>query len=275
MEESLVVAPVLDASEYTVSNTVWEALTEEINAVVTRIDAGEELVPEDVSRVRQLKNQVDSYLSAFNKAMRTAQTNYKELLANQLQQLGYDKIDSYIQMKRAKQTEEQNQRLLTKQTAFNELVSVALTSTTHVKDTALATELLPALMHRFPKLNSASKNAEVVNWGPYQSVIETTMKMLDCFFADKSFEGATRLPITSATYQQLLSYVRDGNLEHLKIMRDVFAKDTHYLEMVTLRDEITTKDIGLSKIESLLLSDLSIDDKVANINKIMSIVNNL
>ena len=127
--DALVVAPVLDASEYTVSGAVWEALTDEINVVVSRIEAGEELVPEDVARVRQLKNQVDSYLSAFNKAMRTAQANYKELLANQLQQLGYNKIDDYIQMQRKKQTDEQNQRLLTKQTTFNNLVAEALENT--------------------------------------------------------------------------------------------------------------------------------------------------
>ena len=273
--DALVVAPVLDASEYTVSGAVWEALTDEINVVVSRIEAGEELVPEDVARVRQLKNQVDSYLSAFNKAMRTAQANYKELLANQLQQLGYNKIDDYIQMQRKKQTDEQNQRLLTKQTTFNNLVAEALENTVHVKNTALARELLPALMHRFPNLNSASKNKDVTNWGPYQSVVETTMNMLDTFFADESFVGATGLPITSATYQQLLSYVRDGNLEHLKIMRDVFAKDAHFIEMTQLKAEITTKEIGLTKVETLLSSNLTTDEKVAEINKVMSIINSL
>ena len=274
-DDALVVAPVLDSAEYTVSNTVWEALTEEINSVVTRIEAGEELVPEGVSRVRQLKNQVDSYLSAFNKAMKTAQANYKELLANQLQQLGYGKIDAYIQMQRKKQTDEQNQRLLTKQTTFNNLVEQALDKTVFVKNTVLARELLPALVHRFPKLNSASKNNDVSNWGPYQSVIETTMNMLDTFFADPVFEGAMRLPITSATYQQLLSYVRDGNLEHLRIMRDIFAKDAHYLEMAKMKAEITTKEIGLDKIESVLLSDSTTDEKITMINKVISIVNNL
>lgn len=271
----MIMAPTLDASEYTVSNAVWEALTEEINLVAARIDAGEELVPEDVSRVRQLKNQVDSYVSAFNKAMRNAQANYKELIVTQLQELGYGKIDNYIQMQRKKQTDEQNKRLLDKQTTFNNLVSEALAKSVHVKDTALAGELLPALVHRFPKLNSASKNSSVTNWGPYQSVIETTMKMLDTFFADPIFEGATKLPIMSATYQQLLSYVRDGNLEHLTVMRDVFTKDAHYLEMIALKAEITTKEIGLTKVEEVIASDLSTDEKINNINKIMSIVNSL
>lgn len=269
---ALVVAPVLDAAEYTVSPEIWTALTNEINHVVARIDAGDELTPDDVVNVRSLKKQVENYLTIFNQAMRKAQATYKDLVAKQLDALGYTKIETYIQIQREKQTKEQTQRLAEKQNKLKELVECSLQNTVAVKDTALAHQLLPAFAHRFPSMNSASKSKDIKNWGPYEAVITTTLHLLDVFFMDPAFTGAKTLPITSATMQQLLCYVRDGNMAHVAIMHEVFAKDSECLKVQALQAEITTKEIALEKIGAILAgSDCTATEKIQDIARIIRI----
>lgn len=266
-------APVPSAEEHTVSPELWEALTAEINAVVTRIDAGEELTPEDVKQVRSLKKQVEEYLGVFNKAMRNAQDTYKQLIAKQLDDLGYTKIENYITVQRTKMVNEQNQRLSAKQNKLRELVTDMLAKMPHLQKTALAGELLPAFVHRFPNINSSAKTKEITNWGPYEAVIRTTLGILETFFADPVFEGAMTLPVTSATVQQLLRYVREGDLSILSVMRTVFAKDAEYLKTERLKKEITTKEEALTKIAEIMNQNEGVtpDEKIREIGRIVRI----
>lgn len=267
----VIMAPVPDAAEYTVSAEIWEALTDEINYVASRIDAGEILTPEDVVKVRNLKNQVEEYLKIFNKAMRNAQAEYKTLLSKQLDALGYTKIENYIQERRKKQTEEQNARLMAKQTRLQEIVAKTLEETKVLKTTVLAHELLPAFVHRFPNVNSAAKNKDITNWSPYEAIIKTSLNMLDVFFMDPVFDGAVLLPITSATMQQLLLYIRDGNIEHLSVMRTIFAKDAEILAAQKLKMEVTTKEIAVRKITEIVTKETSAEDKIRDIAQIIHI----
>ena len=265
-------APVPNGNDYTVSAEIWEALKDEINAVAIRIDDGEQLSPEDVTNVRNLRKQVESYLTTFNKAMQNAQAEYKNLVNKQLVALGYDKIDNYILKQRQKQQAEQNLRLATKQNQLRAIVEKQIESTSLVKQTVLAHELLPAFASRFPNVNSSAKTKDITNWGPYEAVITTSLNMLDVFFHDPLFEGAMTLPITSATMQQLLKYIRDGQLEHLSCMRDIFAKDQDYLTQQKLRVEIVSKNIALEKITEVLANEeKNTDQKLTEIGQILQI----
>lgn len=275
IQNALVLAPVPDAAEYTVSSEIWEALTREINVVVARIEAGENLEPEDVKQVRSLKKQVESYLTTFNKAMRNAQASYKSLIAQQLNDLGYDRIEAYITKRREEQTKEQNDRLAAKQTKLREIVERRLKETKLVKGTALAGEMLPAFAHRFPNMNSSAKDKNILNWEPYEATIKTVLNMLDVFFADPIFPGAVNLPITSATMQQLLAYVRDGDLEHLKAMRQIYAQDKPILEEQKLRLQITDKEIALAQITAIIEQEGSTEEKLCAIGKIIRIAEQL
>lgn len=274
-DTKVVLAPVPDAAEHTVSAEIWEALTDEINFVVGRIDAGEDLTPEDVVTVRNLKKQVESYLTTFNKAMRDAQNKYKDLVAKQLSDLGYDRIEAYIQMKRQEQTKEQNARLMAKQTQLRDIVFAQLEQTEVLKTTAIAQELLPAFSHRFPIVNSAAKSKIITNWGPYEAIIKTSLNMLETFFKDPAFVDAKLLPITSATIQQLLLYIRDGNLEHLSIMRAVFAKDAAFIATQKLKTEITTKEIAVDRIGDIMIKEISAEEKIRDIAQIIRIAETL
>lgn len=275
VKSALVPAPVPDASEFTVSSQVWDALTQEVNAVVSRIDAGEELVPEDVTEVRSLVKQVESYLAMFNRAMRDAQATYKQLVANQLESLGYGRIENYIREQREKQTREQNDRIAKKQARLQEIMSNALAATHVVKDTALSENLLPAFSHRFPNINSAAKAKDVKKWEPYIAVVTSTLQMLDAFFMDPKYAEAKELPVTSSTMQRLLCYVRDGEMTHLAQMKNAYAQDEKTRNVLRMQRQITSRADGFCEIRNVLDSEMAENEKMDAIACVIDIMRRL
>lgn len=89
-------APVPNAADHSVSADLWQRLADEIKLVSDRIDAGEELVPEDVANIRKLKNQVDNYVTGFNRAMTNAQAEYRKMVNRELSELGFDRIEQFV-----------------------------------------------------------------------------------------------------------------------------------------------------------------------------------
>lgn len=270
MTTSLVRASVPNPEEYTVSAEIWEALTTEINTVVGRIDAGEVLTNEDVKKVRSLKKQVDTYLTTFNKAMRSAQDSYKQVIAKQLDDLGYNKIEVYIQKQHAAQVQEQNQRMSAKMGKLKEIIDAKIEGTAKLKETTLASELLPAFTSRFPEINSGAKNKEVSNWAPYEAVITSVVRILDAFFCQ--YPKTCQLPLMSATMRNLLQYVKDGNIEHISDMPSAIKADEHLIRQWELRQEITDEGVALNKIHDILeQEELSAREKLNRIGTIIQI----
>lgn len=270
MTTSLVRASVPNPEEYTVSTEIWEALTTEINTVVGRIDAGEVLTNEDVKKVRSLKKQVDTYLTTFNKAMRSAQDSYKQVIAKQLDDLGYNKIEVYIQKQHAAQVQEQNQRMSAKMGKLKEIIDAKIEGTAKLKETTLASELLPAFTSRFPEINSGAKNKEVSNWAPYEAVITSVVRILDAFFCQ--YPKTCQLPLMSATMRNLLQYVKDGNIEHISDMPSAIKADEHLIRQWELRQEITDEGVALNKIHDILeQEELSAREKLNRIGTIIQI----
>lgn len=260
----------VDPQEYTVSAQVWKALTEEINKVSKRIDAGEVLTNEDVKNVRALKKQVDNYMTTFNKAMRSAQDSYKQIVLQQLKDIGYDRIETYIQTQHSKQVQQQNQRMNSKMTQIRMIIEEAVKQTTYLKDTVLAPELLPAFVSRFPEINSGAKNKEVSNWMPYQAVITSVVRILDAFF--NQYPRTLHLPLISVTMRRLLQYAKDGNLDHIQDMPSAIAEDEPLIHQWELRQEITDEGIALTKIHAILEQEgMTSREKLQQIGMIIQI----
>lgn len=270
MTTSLVRASVPNPEEYTVSAEIWDALTAEINTVVGRIDAGEVLTNEDVKNVRALKKQVDTYLTTFNKAMRSAQDSYKQVIAKQLDDLGYNKIETYIGEQHRKQVQEQNQRMSAKMQKLKEIIEKAVNAGAALKNTTLASELLPAFTSRFPEINSGAKNKEISNWAPYEAVVTSVIRLLDAFFCQ--YPKTCQLPLLSVTMRNLLQYVKDGNIEHISDMQTAIKEDEPLIHQWELRQEITDEGVALEKIHDILEQEgLSSREKLNSIGQIIQI----
>lgn len=248
-EELLATVP--SPSDYSVSAELWGRLEDEIKAVSARIEAGEDLVPEDVKDVRKLKSQVDSYVTEFNKAMRTAQTDYKKLVEARLVELGFNHIEEFIGKKRQEQTNLQNSRIAYKMECLKELSDGLLERTKKLKDIPVSKELLPAFIARFPNVQSGSKTKDIKDWKPYFSVMSRAVTLMDAFFCDPKYEDAVLLPMQSGTIRELLGYVKDGKEEHLANVKVKFEEDKPLIRVEKLKRELTSKAVGIEYIKKV------------------------
>lgn len=247
-------APVPSAADHSVSADLWNRLEAEIEAVSVRIDAGEKLVPDDITNVRKLKSEVDSYVTGFNKAMRDAMDNYKKMVARRLADLGFDRIEQFVAMKRAEQSRDQDARIAVKMDALKMLSDGLIARTTKLKDMSVASELLPAFVARFPKVQSGAKGNDITDWKPYFSVMYHTVMVMDTFFNDPVYADAGLLPIYSGTIRELLAYARDGKQEHLEAVRTKYGQDAELIRIEKLRRSLTSKEDGIFHIRHILNS---------------------
>lgn len=245
-------APVPAASDYSVSADLWERLEDEIQMVSQRIDNGDELVPEDVANVQKLKKQVDAYLTSFNKAMRDAQGKYKKLVDGRLTELGFDKIEQFVAMKRQEQSTAQNSRISYKMESLRNLAEGLIARTERLKDVPMAKELLPAFTARFPKVQSGAKTNDITDWKPYFAIMSHAVSVLDTFFRDPKYEDAALLPLSSGTIRELLAYVKDGKEEHLVNVKTKYQEDQGYIRTEKLRAALHSKEDGINRIRNIL-----------------------
>lgn len=245
-------APVPAAADYSVSADLWQRLEDEIQAVSKRIKAGEDLMPEDVTNVRKLKTQVDTYVASFNKAMRDAQSKYKEMVEKQLIELGYKEIEDFVAKKRQEQTKTQDARIATKMDMLKTISDGLLAHTEKLKDMSVAKELLPAFTARFPNVQSGAKTKDIKDWKPYFAVMSRTVMVMDTFFRDPKYEDAALLPISSGTMRELLAYAKDGNEEHLANVQTQYVQDQALIRAEKMKQSLKTKEDGIAYIKKVL-----------------------
>lgn len=245
-------APVPAAEDYSVSTDLWQQLEKEIKKVSDRIDAGDDLQPEDVINVRELKKQVDNYVTSFNKAIASAQSEYKKMVSKRLSELGFGAIEQFVAKKRQEQTDIQNGRIAYKMGMLKEICSGLLKETKKLKDTVMAKELLPAFTARFPIVQSGAKSNDITDWVPYFSIMSRVITIMDTFFCDPKYEDAVLLPLHAGTIREFLAYARDGKEEHIVNIPTKFEEDYRLIHEEKLKANVRSKTDGMERIKQIL-----------------------
>lgn len=268
----ITVAPNINPNNHAVENELWRTLEEEVKKVSLEIDSGAELQPKDIKKVRSLRRQVEDYVKEFNRTMRSVQQDYKEQVTERLDSLGYQAIEDYVLAQRKKQTDIQNERTSKKLKKLTDVVEQAVSETAVIKHTALGSEMLPAFLERFPTINSGAKANDIDDWEPYKQVVQTNLSHVDTFLNDTKYQAAQILPIHSQTMQQLLKYIRSGNIEQLATMKTIFESDREILENQVLKKHIQSHGDAIEMIQGMLPGE---DDNkkqtLINISKIITL----
>lgn len=268
MAATRLLAPMPSAADYSVSADLWERLEEEVKTVSKRIEAGEDLVPEDVDNVQKLKKQVDNYVTGFNKAIRDASASYRKLVDRKLAEIGFGTVDNFVMMKRQEQTAEQNKRTAYKMEMLKNISEQLIVRTNVLKDMPVAKELLPAFVARFPKVQSGAKSNDINDWRPYFNIMAHAVSLVDAFFTDPKYEDAVLLPVYSATVRELLAYVRDGNPEHLNDFDSLYEQDKQHIRVEKMKRRLNTKEDGMKEIQAILQDIEDMDSKNDNVREL-------
>lgn len=259
-KDTELIASVPSPSDYSVSSDLWAALESEIQKVSTHIKNGDELVPNDVANVRKLKTQVDSYVTAFVRAMNNAQSQYKKLVERKLVELGFNEIEDFVAKKRKEQSAIQDARIAEKMDNLKTISDGLLKQTERLKDVPMSKELLPAFTARFPKVQSGAKTNGIKDWAPYFAIMSRTVMVMDAFFKDPKYEDAVLLPLYSETIRELLAYAKDGKEEHLANVPVKFQQDQHLIREAKLKQSLNSKADGIEHIRQVLLNVDNMDD---------------
>lgn len=272
-EQHHVIVPDIDVSNHIVGADFWQSIDAEIQSVIAEIDAGTELTPNDVKRVRSFKNQIDEYVKTFNRALTSAQKGYRDSVQQKLSSLGYDRIEAYVLEQRTKQTSLETERVNSKLEAFTEIVNNAMQETSHVKNTILSNNVVPMFYNRFEKVKSGAKAKMINDWEPYRTVIKANLAVVDELL--ESNPVVRILPTHSATMQVIISFLRTGNDAVLDGIEDVMQRDVPLLEQMALKQQIPTKADAVSLIAQVSASDDSDSEKIDNIAKIIAVATTL
>lgn len=266
------IVPNIDPRNHAVTTELWQSLVKEVEKVSEEINSGVELKPQDVKRAQSLHKQVGEYVTGFNRTMRSAQKEYKASVEERLKELGYGVIENYVQEQRQKQTDEQNKRSSDKLDQLTKIVEEEVSNTIAVKNTVLEDEMFPAFYDRFPIIKSGAKNKMITDWEPYRQVVKTNLEMVDSFLQDEKYQVAQRLPIHSKTMQQLLQYIRTGDIEKLANMKDIFMSDRGVLEDLILKENLKTQKDAIDMIGGLISGDTdNTEETLINISKVVAI----
>ena len=164
---------------YAVPEATWLNLSNEIQALSVRIQAGEELNDSDFTKLKATVNDIEDYGKAFTKAVNQQSKQYKQWLEWKLKDIGYDQVKNYMAQQKLKNDQLINQRMNQKLNKFREIIQEELSLHPLIASTGLSETILNMFIGRFPKINSGAVSNEISNWAPIQSVVHINMGQVE------------------------------------------------------------------------------------------------
>lgn len=270
-KESNVALPEFDNSQYMVQSTVWNELTTETTRLNQLIDSGYALTPEDVKDVRALAKTVKDYGVLYRRAITKRATEYKNLLNTKLTEIGYDKIEQYVDIQKRKAAKERNDRLTDKLNTFSKLVDTCLAKTKAVRNSRFTSLVASNLAHRYPSINSGAKAKEIKDWSIIKLTIQNSLNAVDVVLLE--YPILLDLPASSSSINTILSYLSTGNDDFLSdnVMHDAMIQDEELIRNIAVKKQITNDHDALDQISKILNNDMTESNKVKSIYRLLTL----
>ena len=264
--------PALDSSQYMADREVWNELTNETQRLGKLIDSegdGNELSPDEFKKVKELASNVREYVKKYRKSVTKQANVYKNRVEEELNAIGYDKIDNFMTERRAQHQKELSDRLSEQLGNFNQLVAAELSKTDYLKSSVLASQVSGILLKRFPKVNSGAKNNEVKKWKPIESVIHMSITSVDDVM--KTQPIIAQLPPHSKTLRGLAVYLEAGNENQLTQVAEWLEEDKPLIQRLALKSRVETTEATLSEMEQVLMSNVDAETKLNRVRMLLSV----
>ena len=255
------------ASPYQVPATVWQSIETEVQRLTVMIESNQELTPADVQEVKRLVTQVETTQKAYNKAVQDAAASYKRKVVEKLREIGYDKIDAYITLKKQEQKKEISDRLNQKIETYNNIIDEIVQDTTYVKNLAISKNLASIMLPLFPNVNSGAKNKAINDWTPIRTVITKIINDVD----KQLNQLVLMLPNGSKTMGLLMTYFQTGDITLLSSLPQQLELDRRYIEDTLLSNKLQTEDDVLATIREIQLGSAENSDKLNQIERVISV----
>ena len=250
---------------YQIAASTWDAISNEVRRLKMSIDNDVELTPEDVKEVRRLVKLVTNASTEYNKALTASYKNYKAMLSQKLNEIGYDVIDAYIVKKRNEQQSIVSERLTAKVDKFTRIVHEALEQTQKLKRASFAQAIPSQMLVLFPKVNSGAITNDIADWTPISFMVKQVIDHAETKMNDLILS----LPSTSNVANTFGQYFRSADRGLLVDMIAVIKQDEEWLMNKHIATQLNSEQDVLSMIEQL--AHEKSDQSLAQIRKLLTI----
>lgn len=220
------------------SDNDWQKLAREILYLNQRL-LSNALTEDDAKALTKINNTIKATQKEYNASLKKTVNQYKEILTNALNAIGYQNIFDFIEEKNTKQRAVQAERVAHNRQMLHEAVDTALEKAPHIKHDTFKNSLETLFLQAFPDVNSKAKNKliEGQKLVALQAVVTQTISLLDDTF--EKYPVINQLPSFSETIRQLSTLVSALSTDTSKITSWLQADQDTIIDL-KLKEE--TKD---------------------------------
>ena len=252
---------------YAVPEATWLNISNEIQALSVRIQAGEELNDSDFTKLKATVKDIEDYGKAFTKAVNQQSKQYKQWLEWKLKDIGYDQVKNYMAQQKLKNDQLINQRMNQKLNKFREIIQEELSLHPLIASTGLSETILNMFIGRFPKINSGAVSNEISNWAPIQSVVHINMGQVEEIL--EANKVMLYLPLHSNTFRTFSEYLRTGDVTKLSNIEETLKSDGELLRNVVMKQQMHSVDDVISMINEVTTSKTDAQTKLTQIKQLI------
>ena len=157
---------------------------------------------------------------------------------------------------------------LIKQTKTKEIIEKVKQNYPDIVNLKTNTDCLAYIIKLFPNLNSADKKKDIKNWEVIEDVINNLYRNLDDKLQTFDLSILKDLPLSSEFYTNIAIYFKNGDKELIKNLT-LTKQDQKLIKNKKIQKQLQTPKVVIDHIEKILNTDLSDEEKLSKITKLI------
>lgn len=249
---------------------------EDIKKAVELIKSNKTITDSDLKEIKTTERQIRQYQASFKKAMNGKAKQFikeytdraEEIIANS----GYFILADYIEKLKIQNQQERINRVNRKQETVKKIIQETRIKYPDIANLKTNTDCLAHILKLFPDLNSADKTKEIKNWEIITSVVEQLYHKLDQKLKTFDLSILEDLPLNSEFYNNIALYFKTGDTKIIDELT-LTKQDKVLIKQKKIEKKLEDPKVAINKIKEILDSDLSEEDQLKQITKLIYLRN--
>ena len=249
---------------------------EDIKKAVELIKSNKTITDSDLKEIKTTERQIRQYQASFKKAMNGKAKQFikeytdraEEIIANS----GYFILADYIEKLKIQNQQERINRVNRKQETVKKIIQETRIKYPDIANLKTNTDCLAHILKLFPDLNSADKTKEIKNWEIITSVVEQLYHKLDQKLKTFDLSILEDLPLNSEFYNNIVLYFKTGDTKIIDELT-LTKQDKVLIKQKKIEKKLEDPKVAINKIKEILDSDLSEEDQLKQITKLIYLRN--
>ena len=249
---------------------------EDIKKAVELIKSNKTITDSDLKEIKTTERQIRQYQASFKKAMNGKAKQFikeytdraEEIIANS----GYFILADYIEKLKIQNQQERINRVNRKQETVKKIIQETRIKYPDIANLKTNTDCLAHILKLFPDLNSADKTKEIKNWEIITSVVEQLYHKLDQKLKTFDLSILEDLPLNSEFYNNIALYFKTGDTKIIDELT-LTKQDKVLIKQKKIEKKLEDPKVAINKIKEILDSDLSEENQLKQITKLIYLRN--